>query len=193
MQPPERPTMKRPVGVTVIAVLNFCAAGGLAVNEVLMPAERPHGVGLGVLIVGVLFSLGLGLGLLKLRNWARSITIFFCWLSLVGVFINTIRLVLAGQRATAVGELLGGLLAGWMLWYLSKAEVIAAFRGREALAWRESLSIIEGATETPNSIEQNVKPRVNETTRIQSLYCERELLRDLQEVELPAEVGAIKM
>jgi hypothetical protein len=155
--------MKRPVGVTVIAVLNICAAGGLVVNEGLLSAQRPQGAYLGVLIVCVLFSVGLGLGLLKLRNWARSITKFFCWLSLVSASISTIRLVLAGQRVAAVGELLGGLLPGWMLWYLSKSDVIAAFRLRERLSWSEGLSIIEGATESPNSAKQNIEPSANET------------------------------
>jgi len=155
--------MKRPVGVTVIAVLNICAAGGLLVSEVLLPTQRPQGAYLGVLIVCALFSIGLGLGLLKLRAWARRITIFLSWFSLVGAVIRTIGLVLAGQRAAAVGEVLGGLLAGWMLWYLSKSDVIAAFRLRERLSWSERLSIIERATEIPNSTKQNVEPSVNET------------------------------
>ena len=155
--------MKRPVGVTVIAVLNICGAVGLLMSEGLLSARRTQGAYLGVLIVVVLLYLGLGLGLLKLRNWARRIAIVLCWLSLVSAFAISVGLVLTGHGAAAVANLLSCLFPGWALWYLSKAKVIAAFRWRERLSWSQRLSIIEGPTEIPNFTKQNLEPSVNET------------------------------
>jgi hypothetical protein len=57
--------MKRPAGVTVIAVWNICAARILVVSEGLLSAQRPQGLYLELLIVSVLFSLGLSVGCLS--------------------------------------------------------------------------------------------------------------------------------
>ncbi len=179
MLPPERPAMKRPVGVTVMAVLNICGAGMLAVSDILLPAERPHGAYLGILIADVLFSVALSVGLLKLKNWARSITVLFSWFNLFGAVMGTTRAVLSRQGVAAVGEVFGGLFAGWMLWYLSRSEVIAAFRLQEILSWRESLSIIEGPTAIPNSTKQDIEPSPNETNPVSiTLFGHKTDMRD---------------
>ncbi len=171
--------MKRPVGVTVIAVLNICGTGMVAVSDVLGPAQRPHGVYLGFLIVVLLFSVGLSVGLLKLRNWARSIIILFSWFDLFGAVMGTTRAVLAGRGVAAGGELLGGLFAGWVLWYLSKSEVIAAFRLRESLSWRESLSIIEGPTAIPPPSKLDLEPCGKETNPVSiTLFGHKIVMRD---------------
>jgi hypothetical protein len=168
MLPSERKTMKRPVGVTVIAVLNTCGAAGLTLREGLFPAQRPHGAYLGFLVILMLFSIGLTVGLLKLRNWARSITILFYWLNL----FSSVTAVVAGLAGNGIGivvvGLLRGLYAGWVLWYLSNPGVTAAFRLRESLEWRKSLSLLyshsatEGTTATPNSTKRDLEPSENQ-------------------------------
>lgn len=161
--------MKRPVGVTVIAVLNICGAGILTVRDGLLPANRPRGSYLGFLIVSVLFSVGLSVGLLKLRNWARSITVLLSWINLILALMFPVREGLAGRRVVDVGQLLGGLFAGAVLWYLSKSEVVTAFRSRESVEWRESLNLryrssaTEGSTANPNPMRQDLEASRNET------------------------------
>lgn len=166
--------MKRPVGVTVVAVINIASAALLGGSYALPPAQRPEVAffGFPIVIVIVLASVGLGVGLLKLRSWARSITVLFCWLHLFGALSGMITAVLVRQRVSAVGDLLGGLFAAWVLWYLSKPEVITAFRLREDLALRQSLSLryrfpaTEGATAIPNSTKQDLEARQNETAPV---------------------------
>jgi hypothetical protein len=173
--------MKRPVGVTVIAVLDICGAGILTVRDGLLPANRPQGVYLAFLISFVLFSIGLGVGLLKLRNWARSMTVLLSWINLIGAVMFPVREGLAGRRVVDVGQSLGGIFAGGVIWYLSKSEVIAAFRLRENLALQESLNLryrssaTEGATPIPNSTEQELEPSRNETNPVSVTLFGREI------------------
>lgn len=107
--------------------------------------------------------------MLRLSKWARSLTILFSWLRLVSAVSGTIGAALVGQRSNAVGEVLGGLFAVWMLWYLSKPEVILVFQLHENLDLRESLNLryrvraTEGAIADPNPTTRDLEANRNET------------------------------
>jgi hypothetical protein len=119
--------MKKPIGVTVIAVLNILGGFALTVNEMLLSPERPQGRWLGILIVVVLLGVGISVALLKLRNWARWVAIVFYGLSLIAI---PIRLIRAPGIADAMTALVPGLYLLWAVWYLFQRHVKAAF-GRE--------------------------------------------------------------
>ncbi|HMH06241.1 MAG TPA: hypothetical protein VK579_06120 [Terriglobales bacterium] len=120
--------MKRPIGVTVIAVLNILGGFALAVNEMLVSPERPQGRSLGILIVVVLLGVGISVALLKLQNWARWVAIVFYALSLIAIPVRVIR---APGIADAVTASVPGLYLLWAVWYLFRPLVKAAFgRGR---------------------------------------------------------------
>jgi hypothetical protein len=116
--------MKRPVGVTVIAVLNILGGFALTVNEMLLSPERPQGRSLGILIVVVLLGVGIGVALLKLQNWARWGAIVFYGLSLIAIPVRVIR---APGIADAMTALVPGLYLLWAVWYLFRPHVQAAF------------------------------------------------------------------
>jgi hypothetical protein len=120
----ETTTMKRPVGVTVIAVLNILATLALAAGELLRSAQRPQVGFVVMLAVVVLFSVGLSVALFMLQNWARRVTIVLCVLPL----LNTPRQVVTAHGVVdAVTALLPGLFLLWAVWYLFQSDVEAAF------------------------------------------------------------------
>jgi len=100
--------MERPTGVTILAVLGFIAAGMLvlaALGVLLggamvadMAARPGMGMvaGIGGAVFGVLF-LGIavlyavvGVGFLKLQNWARVLTIVLCGLGVLSYALGTL-------------------------------------------------------------------------------------------------------
>jgi hypothetical protein len=136
--------MNRPTGVTVIAVLCFIGAcfltllaclflvgGGLAAKFMPPDAHIPAGIMAAVGAVGAVIFLILaalyvtvGLGLLKLKEWARIIAIVLAGLSLLfGLF---------GLLHFHPFALVRLAIAGWILWYLLQPHVVAAFRGLSA-------------------------------------------------------------
>jgi hypothetical protein len=121
--------MKRPVGVTAIAVINILGAFALAAGE-LLSAQRPQGGLLGLLVVTMLFGVGLSVALLMLQNWARWVTIVVYGLSLAATPAQVVR---AHGVANTASALLPGLFLLWAVWYLCRADVKAAF-GREYLS-----------------------------------------------------------
>ena len=119
--------MKRPDGVTIIAVYEFlsaipgliglCAILGFAVPGILAggdgigdAAVALFAVGIGLLLVGAgtLLSVITGWGLLGLKGWAR-------WLSIVMAALSLL--------AFPIGTIIGVLI----IWYLLKDEVRQAF------------------------------------------------------------------
>ncbi len=138
---------QKPVGVIVLAVLDFVGAGvmvlvalGLAVglSVVGMMMHRP-GMGatmaavgaLGavvVLILAVLFAL-LGWGLWTLRNWARIVTIVLAALGLAGSIMGFF--FWGGVHAFAgvlwIWPLIRIAVNGIILWYMLQPEVKQAF------------------------------------------------------------------
>ncbi len=116
--------MKRPVGVTIIAIANLFGPLALAASEVLL-AERPAQRGLlGLLVVTVLISITVTVALLKLQNWARWVAVVLYVISLVGI---PGRVVAAHGFGDIMSVLLPGLFLVWAVWYLFQAHVKAAF------------------------------------------------------------------
>jgi len=119
--------LKRPDGVSIIAIYNFivaipCLLGACAILVFAVPAILSDGtagldrfwalsgVGIGFLIVlvGGIGSVVAGWGLLKLKEWAR-------WL--------TIALAITSLFAIPLGTFIGAVI----IWYLLQDQVKAAF------------------------------------------------------------------
>jgi hypothetical protein len=136
--------MNRPTGVTVIAVLCFIGAcfltllaclflvgGGLAARFMPPDAHIPAGIAAAVGVFGAVIFLLLaalyvtvGMGLLKLKEWARIIALVLAGLSLLfGLF---------GLLHFHPFALVRLAIAGSILWYLLQPHVVAAFRGTSA-------------------------------------------------------------
>jgi hypothetical protein len=145
--------MARPVGVTLLAILDFLGAAGCIVagivslvsggsiaafihqNAQTQDAQAAGGVVafiMGALTVfcfiGAAIFLLLGFGLWKLKNWARIITIIF---EVIGVLFSLLGLI--GIFAHfSIGSLIWTLF--WIaiycliIWYLLKPDVKAAFK-----------------------------------------------------------------
>lgn len=118
---------ERPDGVSIIAIyyVFFAAMNLIGSCAILLFALVPamgatgdgfgliasvFGIGIGFLFVaaGALLGLAAGLGLLRLRNWARILAIVLAIFTLFGFPIGTV---------------IGGLI----IWYLIKPEVKEAF------------------------------------------------------------------
>jgi hypothetical protein len=90
--------MKRPLGVTVIAIANLVAALVWLASKTLLSAQPPQDDLLILLTVIVLFSVGLSLALWKLQNWARWTAIALYILSLIRIPVIDVRKQLRGHR-----------------------------------------------------------------------------------------------
>jgi hypothetical protein len=116
--------MKRPIGVTVIAVANFVAALAFLASETILAADPARGDLLIVLVVIVLISMGLSWALLKLQSWAR-------WTSIVLYILSLIRIPARVISASGLGEIvsicLSALFVAWAVWYLFRPHVKLAF------------------------------------------------------------------
>lgn len=147
--------MGRPTGVTIIAVLDFIGAGvcvlaGLGMMlgggvVATMMSQQQGGAGAGILgaigaAAGVFFlvcaavAVLLGWGLLKLKEWARIITIVFAAIgavfSLIGMFAVLGHFAAVGIFVALIRLAINGLI----LWYLLQPHVKAAFQGVQARA-----------------------------------------------------------
>jgi hypothetical protein len=148
--------MVRPAGVTVIAVLCFLGTALLAIGGILMFAGggilatflNRQGQGAGVagfaagfgVVLGVVFlafaafDLFLGIGLLKLKEWARIVTIV---LSAIGAAFQLLGLLGTLAHFNAFSFLLGAFwltVNVFIIIYLLKPEVKAAFQSPQARA-----------------------------------------------------------
>jgi hypothetical protein len=132
--------MNRPTGVTVIAVLHFLGAGffalfaclflvggGLAARFMPPDAAIPAGIaaavgGLGaiVFLICAAIYVATGIGLLKLKEWARIVAIVIAALFLVGGLLAMMRF--------HVFALIRVAISGVIIWYLLQPHVVAAFR-----------------------------------------------------------------
>ena len=145
--------MNRPGGVTVIAILEFLGGvgcilvglavmlgGGMLAAVIGQSGEQGSGAGAGILgalgaalgIVVLVFALLyflVGWGMLKLKGWARIITMIFAGLSILGSLFG-ITGFLAHFNVVALFWLVARLaIAGWIIWYLMQPNVSAAFNG----------------------------------------------------------------
>jgi len=139
--------MERPTGVTVISILGFIGAGCLVFAALGMflagamlssMAERP-GIGmiagLGGAFVAIIF-LGIAavylvsaIGLWKLQNWARILTIVVL---IIGLCFNGLGLVRSLAHLFLIRIFIQAIFIAFDLWivvYLSKAHVRQAFSG----------------------------------------------------------------
>jgi hypothetical protein len=134
---------QRPGGVTAIAVLEFIGAcfwavlgiavavGGSLVGLLLGGANQKIGggvlAGLGIAIAIIMWILAVlyvivANGMLKLKNWARVVTIVFAGLAVLSGLAGF--LISHGLIFTSLIRI---ALAAWILWYLMQPEVKAAF------------------------------------------------------------------
>jgi hypothetical protein len=115
--------VKRPTGVTVIAVLNILGGVAVIAGGLFLSPEPPQGVALGILVIVALLPVGLGVALLQLENWARVLMIVFSSLSMIAIP----GALMAHSLADAIAMLVRGLLALWIVWYLLQRHIKAAF------------------------------------------------------------------
>jgi hypothetical protein len=141
--------MKRPAGVTIIAILTFCAAVILAVGSAAFFVVAVMGItgadsgnpasldiaGMGVaggssLLVLAGIAVCLAMGVLKLREWARIVSIISIAMG-VGCTVLSLTVfrgyVLVPVVPSLVCHLLLMATAVWMLAYLSRPQIKRAF------------------------------------------------------------------
>ena len=152
----EEMRMGRPTGVTVIAILDFigaglCVLGGLGMilgggfMATMMSQQGGHGsagaagilAGLGaaagvfMIIMGGVGAL-VGFGLWKLKEWARIVSIILFGISAVFQLLG----IVGSLAHFTVFALLWGVfwlaVDAFLIWYLLKPEVKAAFQAPQA-------------------------------------------------------------
>lgn len=150
--------MGRPVGVTILAILDFLsglgcilggimmiAGGGLAASFMSQAQAQGSASGAGFMaglgaLAGVFFLVCaavyilLGIGLWKLKNWARMITVA---LLAIGAVFQVIGLVVVFMHFNIVALVFDAVILAvevLILWYLLTANVRAAFTGSQARA-----------------------------------------------------------
>jgi len=136
--------MERPTGVTVLAILSFLAGGlvllialgallgGAMIASVFasLPASL---VGVGAIIVAVICFLfaalyaANGVGLLKLQNWARVLTIVLIILGLLSAVLGGFGALAHFRVFLLVRQLIVAGIDVWILMYLYKPHVKQAF------------------------------------------------------------------
>ncbi|HXX71305.1 MAG TPA: hypothetical protein VEI55_03370 [Candidatus Acidoferrum sp.] len=139
--------MERPTGVTVIAVLAFIgafclffAAFGMFLGGAILSslANRPGlGMiaGMGGAIVGVVFLgvaavyLVLGIGLWKLQNWARIVTVILVGLGLLFNAFSLLHSVLHLHVILFFMQAVVTAIDVWVVVYLLTPNVRQAFKG----------------------------------------------------------------
>lgn len=139
--------MQRPTGVTILAILAFIGAGILALVALFsllggalvssLASSRVGivaGVGAAVVAVFLLIfaaiDLVVGIGLWKLKNWARVVTIILVGLGLLGSVLSIVS-PFAHLHVFffvfLVRRLILAAIYAWILWYLFQPNVKQAF------------------------------------------------------------------
>jgi hypothetical protein len=138
--------MERPTGVTILAVLYFLGAAVLGLvglgfivgGSALAAMAKSGGPGAAIFaaggaIVGLFFlviaavDLALGIGFIKLQNWARVIAIVFTAIGLLFGLFGLLNVVMHMMVFQMVFQLLVLGLEVWIVTYLFKPEVKQAF------------------------------------------------------------------
>ncbi|HTC94349.1 MAG TPA: hypothetical protein VK699_12990 [Terriglobales bacterium] len=153
--------MGRPVGVTILAILDFLGAVftvlaglGFILGGGMMAAILAHnsqlssqlpaavagiigglGVGVGVLmfIFAAIYAL-VGWGMWGLKNWARIITIAFVGLWGILCALNVLLSLMHFNIFAIIWAGFWLAIYGGILWYLFQPNVVAAFAGRRTMA-----------------------------------------------------------
>ncbi|HST06164.1 MAG TPA: hypothetical protein VLQ48_15730 [Chloroflexia bacterium] len=120
-----RPTYavpNRPMGVTVIAVLNFIGAGLLFLLFIFaLTKSADAGLSLYLLPFQVAFAIVVGVGLLQLKPWGRII-------ALVGYGLNVALDVISLFSAeVTTSTFINFVIAAIFVWYLLRPNVAEAF------------------------------------------------------------------
>jgi hypothetical protein len=141
--------MERPAGVTVLAVLlmlfaAFAAFAGLALLLLGLGGGaalqmRGANTGMSTMMAGMgalggVFLLALaaayvvlGVGLLKLLNWARVVTLVLIGLGLLFAAIGLLTAVIHFRVALLLWQLCVVAIDAWIIWYLLRPDVKQAF------------------------------------------------------------------
>jgi hypothetical protein len=147
----EEYVMNRPAGVTIIAVLELvvgalCIVGGVAIMlgggflAAIMSQSGAQGSAAGAGIMGALGAaagvlvlvfaalyLLTGWGMLKLRGWARIVTLVLAGLSILGSLFGLATTFLHFNVFALFWIAVRVAIAGWIMWYLLQPNVSAAF------------------------------------------------------------------
>jgi hypothetical protein len=115
--------MTRPVGITVIALLNILGGFGVGLSEMLS-TDRPEGGLAWMLVAGVIFSICLGVALLRLQNWARAVFVVLYGLSLIRMLGHVL---FAHNAADVFTASVPGFYVLWAIWYMHQQHVKTAF------------------------------------------------------------------
>jgi hypothetical protein len=139
--------MARPTGVTILAVLSFiCAAflllgalGMLFMGSMGLAAMSGQGnamggplamlgafAGIALLIFAALYIV-CGVGLLKLANWARMLTIILVALGLLFAAMGAFKAMMPLHIGVMIWQLIVIAIDVWILMYLFKPHVKQAF------------------------------------------------------------------
>jgi hypothetical protein len=132
--------MNRPTGVTILAVLDFCGVflaillgcaflfGGALSAALGMPLIGASAVvAAACCFAGAVLAVFNGIGLLKLQNWARILTIVLVVLSLIGAVLGVLNGVFHFRIFLTVREIIVAGIDLIILRYLFKAEIKSAF------------------------------------------------------------------
>lgn len=150
--------MGKPVGVILIAILEFLGAAGYGLVGLLMIAgggimaaamsqQQAQGAGglatlmgaLGaaagaVFLILAVLCIVLGVGLLKLKNWARLITVVFCCIGFAFQLFGLYGVFTHFNPVSLISALIVLGINGLIIWYLMRADIKAAFMGMQARA-----------------------------------------------------------
>jgi hypothetical protein len=146
--------MNRPAGVTVIAVLCFLATAGCILVGILLMvgggfiatlisqqggqgsgagaglfAGLGAAIGIVVLIFGALYAV-VGWGLLKLKEWARIVTIVLAGLGILGALLGLVGVFTHFAVFILFWTAVRLAIFGCIIWYLLQPNVKAAFQGQ---------------------------------------------------------------
>jgi hypothetical protein len=148
--------MNRPVGVTILAILvligaAFCVLGGIGMMlgggmmATILSQQQAQGsaagagvlAGLGavggivMLVIAVLYLL-VGIGLWKLKNWARLVTVVLTAIGVVFQLFSLVTLLLHFNIFSVMVTVVVLAIQAVIIWYLLRADVKAAFMGGQA-------------------------------------------------------------
>ncbi|HKF21628.1 MAG TPA: hypothetical protein VKE93_08670 [Candidatus Angelobacter sp.] len=146
--------MGRPAGVTVIAVLCFLATaigillgigfmvgGGFIANLINQQGGQGTGAGAGLFAgLGVVIGVAIlafaalyavvGWGLLKLKEWARIVTLVLAGLAVLGALFGLLGTFMHFSVLILFWTAVRLAIAAWIIWYLLQPNVRAAFQGQ---------------------------------------------------------------
>lgn len=133
----------RPIGVSLLAALNFVVVAGMAgvgaallvrgaavlhspVAQRVLQHEGAGGVWFLVLSTVLLAAL-MGIGLLRLRDWGRQLMMIYCGIALASSGLMVLAEMLRFAVDAALVWLGAAIVAGWILRYLTRPTIKQAF------------------------------------------------------------------